>query len=118
MPLLTLDQVSLAFGHLPLFERAGLRIEPGERLALIGRNGSGKSTLLKVVAGDIEPDAGAVWRAPALRIARLAQDIPPSDTRSVREEVAAGIQAGMEGWTAAHKVDAIVSRLSLPADRP
>ena len=118
MPLLTLEQVSLAFGHLPLFERASLRIEPGERLALIGRNGSGKSTLLKVVAGDIEPDAGAVWRAPALRIARLAQDIPPSDTRSVREEVAAGLAPGTEGWTAAHKVDAIVSRLSLPADRP
>ncbi len=118
MPLLTLEQVSLAFGHLPLFERASLRIEPGERLALIGRNGSGKSTLLKVVAGDIEPDAGAVWRAPALRIARLVQDIPPSDVRSVREEVAAGLSSHVEGWTAAHKVDTIVSRLALPADRP
>src|SRR5215212_4816822 len=112
MPLLTLDQVCLAFGHLPLLERASLRIEPGERLALIGRNGSGKSTLLKVVAGDIEPDAGAVWRASALRIVRLAQDIPPSDARSVREEVAAGLAPGLEAWTAAHKVDAIMSRLS------
>ena len=118
MPLLTLEQVSLAFGHLPLFERASLRVEPGERLALIGRNGSGKSTLLKVVAADIEPDAGAVWRAPALRIARLAQDIPPSDTRSVREEVAAGLAPHVEGWTAAHQVDTIMSRLALPADRP
>jgi ATP-binding cassette subfamily F protein uup len=118
MPLLTLDQVSLAFGHLPLFERASLRIEPGERLALIGRNGSGKSTLLKVVAGTIEPDAGAIWRAPALRIATLAQDIPPSDTRSVREEVAAGLPGDVEGWIAAHKVDAIISRLTLPAERP
>src|SRR3954464_11082521 len=76
MPLLTLDQVSLAFGHLPLFNGASLRVEPGERLALIGRNGSGKSTLLKVVAGEVEPDGGSVWRAPALRIARLAQDLP------------------------------------------
>jgi ATP-binding cassette subfamily F protein uup len=39
VPLLTLDNVSLAFGHLPLFENASLRIEAGERIALIGRNG-------------------------------------------------------------------------------
>src|SRR3954465_375572 len=90
MPLLTLDQISLAFGHLPLFNSASLRIEPGERLALIGRNGSGKSTLLKVVAGEVEPDGGRIWRAPALRVARLAQEVPES-TRSVREEVAAGL---------------------------
>ena len=118
MPLLTLEQVSLAFGHLPLFEDANLRIEPGERLALIGRNGSGKSTLLKVVTGEIEPDGGAVWRAPALRMARLAQDVPPSETRSVRDEVAAGLPAALDAWVGAHKVDAIISRLTLPADRP
>jgi ABC transport system ATP-binding/permease protein len=128
MPLLTLDQVSLAFGHFPLFERADLRIEPGERLALIGRNGSGKSTLLKVVAGDLQPDGGRVWRAPGLRTARLAQDVPDGDPRTVREEVAAGLLTRMPGsgevrqepdpWARAHKVDEIISRLSLPADRP
>ena len=117
MPLLTIDQVTLAFGHLPLFNGANLRIEPGERLALIGRNGSGKSTLLKVVAGDIEPDTGTIWRAPALRIARLAQDIPAGDERTVREEVGAGLAPDVEGWSADHRIDAILSRLSLPADR-
>src|SRR6187399_400489 len=117
MPLLTIDQITLAFGHLPLFNGANLRIEPGERLALIGRNGSGKSTLLKVVAGDIEPDTGTIWRAPALRIARLAQDIPAGDERTVREEVGAGLAPDVEGWSADHRIDAILSRLSLPADR-
>jgi len=117
MPLLTIDQVTLAFGHLPLFNGANLRVEPGERLALIGRNGSGKSTLLKVVAGDIEPDTGTIWRAPALRIARLAQDIPAGDERTVREEVGAGLAPDVEGWSADHRIDAILSRLSLPADR-
>ena len=67
VPLLTLDQVSLAFGHLPLFEEAELRVEPGERIALIGRNGSGKSSLLKIVAGDMPPDGGTIWRSPGLR---------------------------------------------------
>src|SRR5215510_12485826 len=120
MPLLTLEQVSLAFGHLPLFENANLRIEPGERLALIGRNGSGKSTLLKVVAGELAPDAGTIWRAPGLRVARLSQDVAELEDRTVREEVAAGQRPTRDAdtWDIAHKVDIVLSRLSLPGDRP
>ena len=91
MPLLTLDSTALAFGHLPLFEHASLQIDPGERIALIGRNGSGKSSLLKVVSGEVMPDAGAVWRAPGVRIARLDQDVPLVGTRSVFDEVADGL---------------------------
>src|SRR5688572_4538857 len=120
MPLLTLDQISLAYGHHPLFEHADLRIEPGERLALIGRNGSGKSSLLKVVAGEVLPDGGSVWRAPGLRIARLAQDVTSTASGTVREEVASGLAPidHADAWTLAHKVDVVLSRLSLPADRP
>ena len=119
MPLLTLEQVSMAFGYLPLFEDANLRIEPGERLALIGRNGSGKSTLLKVVAGDVPPDTGAVWHAPGLRVARLSQDVEELGDRTVRDEVAVGLRpGGRDAWDVAHQVDVVLSRLSLPADRP
>src|SRR5688572_15217772 len=115
MPLLTLDQISLAYGHLPLFEDASLRIEPGERLALIGRNGSGKSSLLKVIAGEQPADAGTIWRAPALRIARLAQDVPECSGRTVREAVAAGLPRvpDADAWTIAHNVDVVLSRLAL-----
>ena len=91
MPLLTLDDISLAFGHLPLFENASLRIDAGERIALIGRNGSGKSSLLETIAGEIEPDGGSIWRAPALRVSRLDQDVPLTGTRTVFEEVSAGL---------------------------
>ena len=73
MPILHLQQASLAFGHLPLFEDADLRIDAGERIALIGRNGTGKSSLLKAIAGEIPLDAGVVWREPGLRVARLDQ---------------------------------------------
>jgi ATP-binding cassette subfamily F protein uup len=46
MPLVSLDRVSLAFGHLPLLEHATLQIDRGERVSVVGRNGAGKSTLL------------------------------------------------------------------------
>jgi ATP-binding cassette subfamily F protein uup len=118
-PLLTLDQISLAYGYLPLFENASLRIDAGERIALIGRNGSGKSSLLKVVEGGLAPDAGSVWRAPGLRVSRLAQEVPDQVTRTVREELIAGLPArtDTDAWTE-HAVDQVISRLSLPAERP
>jgi ATP-binding cassette subfamily F protein uup len=117
--LLTLDRLSHAFGFLPLFDGATLRIDGGERLALIGRNGTGKSTLLKIVAGDAVPDSGDIWRAPGLRIARLEQEVPEAGDRTVREELETGLRpaAGDAAWTVAHKVDEVISRLSLPADR-
>jgi ABC transport system ATP-binding/permease protein len=119
MPLMTLEQVSMAFGYLPLFQDANLRIEPGERLALIGRNGTGKSTLLKVIAGEVPPDTGAVWHAPGLHVARLSQDVEELGDRTVRDEIAVGLRSGGgDVWDVAHKVDVVLSRLSLPADRP
>jgi ABC transport system ATP-binding/permease protein len=123
MPLLTLEQVALAYGHLPLFEEADLRIEAGERIALIGRNGSGKSTLLKVVSGEQLPDRGTVWRMPGLRVARLDQAVPAAGSHSVRAEIAEGLQVAAPGvshdesWGVDHKIDTVISRLSLPADR-
>src|SRR4026208_2000493 len=62
MPLVSLDDVSIAFGHRPLLDRVALQIEPRERVSVIGRNGTGKSTLLKILSGEIAPDAGAVGR--------------------------------------------------------
>jgi ATP-binding cassette subfamily F protein uup len=92
LPLLTLDRVSLGFGHLPLFENANLRIDAGERVCLIGRSGSGKSSLLKVVSGELPPDGGSIWRAPGLRVSRLDQDVPGAAVRTVFEEVASGLR--------------------------
>ena len=57
-PLLQLSDVTLAFGGEPLFRDLSLVVHEGDRVALVGRNGEGKSTLLKLMAGEVEPDAG------------------------------------------------------------
>jgi len=77
VPLIALERVSIAYGHLPLLDEVQLQIEPRERVAIIGRNGTGKSTLLKILSGEQAPDGGSVWRQPALKIPRHEQDIRP-----------------------------------------
>ena len=119
MPLVTLDRVSMAFGHLPLLDEVAMQIDARERVSVIGRNGTGKSTLLKILSGDIPPDSGAVWRQPSLRVARLEQDVPLSAHRSVFDVVAEGHTHHLEAdeaWLREHHVELILSRLELPAD--
>jgi ATP-binding cassette subfamily F protein uup len=119
MPLVSLDHISIAYGHLPLLDEAILQIDARERIAVIGRNGAGKSTLLKIVGGETAPDAGRVWRQPALSIARLEQDVPLSSTRTVFDVVAEGHTHRLnedEAWLREHHVDLVLSRLQLPAD--
>jgi ATP-binding cassette subfamily F protein uup len=91
MPLLTLDQVSVSFGHVPLLERVSFQIDAGERVAIIGRNGAGKSTLLQLLARDLPPDSGTIWTPPTFRAGRLVQDVPLSDDRPVFDVVADGL---------------------------
>ena len=92
--LLHAQGISVAFGHLPLLDNAELRIESGERLALIGRNGTGKSTLLKVLSGEVLPDRGVVWREPGRRIARLDQEVLARvDGLTVSQEVAQALDS-------------------------
>ncbi|MFY0632497.1 MAG: ATP-binding cassette domain-containing protein [Vannielia sp.] len=73
-PLLQLSDISLTFGGNPVFEGVGLTVQPGDRVALVGRNGSGKSTLMKVMAGLVEADAGEVVPAPGVRVGYMEQE--------------------------------------------
>ncbi len=117
MPVLELRGLTLAFGGPPLLEGARLRLEHGERVALVGRNGSGKSSLLRLILGEIEPDDGELVLAPGTRVSLLNQQVPPEISGSVEQVVAAGQREleTAEGWQLDSRVKAVLSRLELPS---
>ncbi|TDI75996.1 MAG: ATP-binding cassette domain-containing protein [Betaproteobacteria bacterium] len=91
MPLISLDKVCLAFGRHVLLDQLDLQVEPGERIALIGRNGGGKSSLLRIMADEIKPDDGKVWRAPALKLAYVSQEPELDGASTIFQEVSNGL---------------------------
>ncbi|MDH5447028.1 MAG: ATP-binding cassette domain-containing protein [Gammaproteobacteria bacterium] len=91
MPLLSLNDVSLAYGHHPLLKQVNFQIEKGERVCLVGRNGTGKSTLFRVICQQAEPDDGELWRQDTLRVAYLEQEVPTDSTHTIYEVVASGL---------------------------
>tara|TARA_R110002074_G_scaffold402348_1_gene608458 strand:- start:106337 stop:108208 length:1872 start_codon:yes stop_codon:yes gene_type:complete len=147
MPLLKLDTVSVAFGLKPVLDKADLQIDEQERVGLIGRNGEGKSTLLKVLAGEVLPDAGQVWRQSGVIVATLEQSPELREASTIYEAVADSLgEVGhliaryhdmlldpnvdldalgslqhqfeaLDGWSLQQRVDSVLSRLSLPADK-
>ncbi len=73
-PLLQLSSVALTFGGNPVFDGLDLVLQPGDRVALVGRNGSGKSTLMKIIAGLTEPDQGTRSLSPGVSVGYMEQD--------------------------------------------
>jgi len=115
MPIASLSQVSIAFGHVPLLDAVSLQIDPGERVSLVGRNGTGKSTLLQVLSGEQPPDGGSVWFQPALRVARLEQDVPLATDRTVVDIVTGGLGELSELVASYHHTAHRVAEAGTPA---
>jgi ABC transport system ATP-binding/permease protein len=111
MPLITLDNASLAYGHYPLLDKADFQLDPGERIGLIGRNGAGKSSLLKVIAGESKLDDGTVWRAPAARIVYVPQEPALNANHTIYEAVAEGLGQMQQLFVDYH---AVTHSMSLP----
>jgi len=111
MALIELVDTSLNYGDAVLADRVNLTVQPGERICLIGRNGAGKTTLLRVIAGELEPDAGERRVQRGVRVKRLGQEAPDIPDVSVYDVVAEGL--GEAGRLLAQYHDA---SLALAAD--
>jgi ABC transport system ATP-binding/permease protein len=94
IPLLQLSGISLGHGGDPLFSDLDLVIQPGDRLALVGRNGSGKSTLMKVMAGLVEPDAGEVILTPGQSVGYMEQEPDMAGFATLGDYATSGLEPG------------------------
>jgi ATP-binding cassette subfamily F protein 3 len=72
-PLLTLDRVEVGYDGRAILKRLSLRLDPDDRIALLGANGNGKSTLMKLLAGRLKPLAGELAHSGKLRVGYFAQ---------------------------------------------
>ena len=97
--LLSLKDVSLAFGGPAVLDKVSLSISKGMRAALTGRNGEGKSTLFKVIAGSLEPDGGEIVRAPGLKVAFVGQGVEDArrETSDASEDAGRAAMEGLSG---------------------
>ena len=108
-PVVSASGITVSYGPQTLLDDATLALHEGERVGLVGRNGCGKSTLLRIIAGELEPDAGGVSRRRGILTGFLPQtfDLDPAAT------VEANVLAG-----ARHILDDIAEYERTPGDSP
>ena len=112
-PILQLTDISLTFGGNPVFDDLNMTIQPGDRVALVGRNGSGKSTLMKVMAGLVEPDRGEVITPAGISVGYMEQDPDLSGFATLGDFASASLPAGET-----YRVEMAAEGLKFDAARP
>jgi len=92
MPIVSLEDIHIAFGSKVIFDKLRLRLHPHEKVALVGPNGCGKTTLLKLIIGEHSPDIGTVHTRKNLRVGYLPQEPRFDDNKTVLEELHAAAE--------------------------
>jgi ATP-binding cassette subfamily F protein 3 len=72
-PVLVFDNVTTGYGDHVVLSKLNMRIDPDDRIALLGKNGNGKSTFAKLISQRLKAMSGSVVRSPKLRIGYFAQ---------------------------------------------
>jgi ATP-binding cassette subfamily F protein uup len=109
MALITLQNISLSFGGLPVLDRINMQIEAGERVCLVGRNGEGKSSLMRLIAGEQPPDNGRIIKQQGVKIARLDQEVEGSLNGTVYSVVSGGVSEFMALLDRHHSVSNLLA---------
>lgn len=112
-PLLQLSDISLTFGGEPVFRDLDLVVQPGDRVALVGRNGSGKSTLMKVMAALVEPDQGIRVVPPGITVGYMEQEPTMEGFATLGDFAASQLDIGEE-----YRVAMVADGLKFDPDTP
>jgi ATP-binding cassette subfamily F protein uup len=117
MPQITIQELTISYRGPSLLSSVSCRIEPGERIGLLGRNGSGKTTLMKLISGQEQPESGKIELSEGTRVAILPQDVPLDIAGNVSEIIARGLPASMleleNHWERDQFVERILAQMEL-----
>jgi ATP-binding cassette subfamily F protein 3 len=95
MIVVNLDNIAHSYGTKTVLESISWEIQAGQKIGLVGPNGSGKSTLLQIIAGEIKPDSGFVYRHKEAHVGYLAQEPALDPERTVfQETLSASVELG------------------------
>jgi len=72
-PLITLDMAAVGYSETPILQRLNLRLDPDDRIALLGRNGNGKTTLARLLAAQLKPMDGGMTASGKMRVGYFTQ---------------------------------------------
>ena len=122
-PLITLDLAAVGYDETPVLQRLNLRLDPDDRIALLGRNGNGKTTLARLLAAQLAPMHGAMEASAKMKVGyftqyqveELASDATPLEhmTRAMAGKTPGAVRAqlGRFGFSG-HKATTKVAKLS------
>ncbi len=112
MNLLTLENITKAFGERKVLDETSFFLQENEKVGVLGINGTGKSTLLKIMAGIEEPDEGNVIRANHVVLRYLPQQ-PNFESGATVLETVMKENAGQEHWNLETEAKSMLSKLGV-----
>jgi ATP-binding cassette subfamily F protein uup len=116
MPQIYLKDAFLRFSEHPILDHISLVIEPGERIAIVGRNGAGKSTLLRVLANQTSLDAGELILERNTHLAYFQQDNYPEISGPILDALIAQLDEASTGshyWSIQNNIKKFLTELGI-----
>lgn len=113
MNIVTVDEITKAYGERKLFDKASFFLQDGEKAGIIGINGTGKSTLLKIIAGIEKADSGTVILANHYTVCYLPQTPVFEDDETVLHAVVKKLRTEENHWTVESEAKSMMTKLGI-----